>query len=91
MNKPVKSHSNDKKAVIFDLLRLDHFRAFADYWQIAACEETAVNGRWVKGPGRDLLDAVFKYEEYPRHAFASSSPKISATPRCSAVGLGPGR
>lgn len=33
------------------LIRIDHFRGFESYWAIPAYEETAVNGRWVKGPG----------------------------------------
>jgi 4-alpha-glucanotransferase len=41
-----------------DILRLDHFRAFAAYWEIAASEPTAKNGRWVAGPGRALFDAL---------------------------------
>lgn len=46
----------------FDLLRLDHFRAFAAYWEIPAGETTAVNGQWKPGPGADLfqkLQALF--------------------------------
>jgi 4-alpha-glucanotransferase len=39
-----------------DVVRLDHFRGFAAYWEIPASEPTAVNGRWVEGPG----DAVFE-------------------------------
>ncbi len=42
----------------FDLLRLDHFRAFAAYWQVPASEKTAINGRWSPGPGRKLFDAL---------------------------------
>ena len=38
-----------------DLLRLDHFRGFAAYWEVQASEETAINGRWVKGPGAALF------------------------------------
>ena len=41
-----------------DLVRLDHFRAFAAYWEIPAKEETAINGRWVDGPGGDLFGAL---------------------------------
>lgn len=41
-----------------DVLRLDHFRAFADYWSVPASEKTAINGEWKKGPGTDFLDAV---------------------------------
>ncbi|MBN1265478.1 MAG: 4-alpha-glucanotransferase [Anaerolineales bacterium] len=36
-------------------VRLDHFRGFEAYWEIPASEETAVIGRWVKGPGKELL------------------------------------
>jgi 4-alpha-glucanotransferase len=38
-----------------DYIRLDHFRGFAQFWEIPASEETAVNGRWVNGPGEDLF------------------------------------
>jgi 4-alpha-glucanotransferase len=41
-----------------DLLRIDHFRAFAGYWAVPASEKTALNGRWLPGPGRALFDAV---------------------------------
>ncbi|MFO7547791.1 MAG: 4-alpha-glucanotransferase [Acidimicrobiia bacterium] len=42
---------------MFDLVRVDHFRGFAGYWEIPASEPTAVKGRWVKAPGRELFDA----------------------------------
>ena len=45
---------------LFDIIRLDHFRGFVDYWEIPASEETAVNGRWVPGPGADFLEKVKK-------------------------------
>jgi 4-alpha-glucanotransferase len=41
-----------------DIVRLDHFRAFAAYWAVPAGERTAVHGRWRRGPGRKLFDAV---------------------------------
>jgi hypothetical protein len=34
-----------------DVVRLDHFRGFAAYWEIPADEATAVHGRWMPGPG----------------------------------------
>ncbi|MFN8009362.1 MAG: 4-alpha-glucanotransferase [Terriglobia bacterium] len=43
---------------LFDVFRLDHFRGFEAYWEIPASEKTAVNGRWVKGPGAALFDAM---------------------------------
>ncbi len=43
---------------MFDLVRIDHFRGFAAYWEIPADEPTAVRGRWVPGPGNALFDAL---------------------------------
>ncbi|MEY2412002.1 MAG: 4-alpha-glucanotransferase [Acidobacteriaceae bacterium] len=39
-----------------DYIRLDHFRGFAQFWEIPADEPTAINGRWVDGPGDDLFN-----------------------------------
>ena len=41
-----------------DLVRLDHFRGFDAYWEVAAHMPTAEVGRWVPGPGADLLLAL---------------------------------
>lgn len=41
-----------------DVVRLDHFRGFEAYWEIPASETTAVNGRWVKGPGAPFFTTV---------------------------------
>ena len=41
-----------------DVVRVDHFRGFAAYWEIPATEPTAIHGRWMPGPGRALFDAV---------------------------------
>lgn len=38
-----------------DFIRLDHFRGFAQFWEIPADEPTAINGRWVDGPGDDFF------------------------------------
>jgi len=43
---------------LFDLLRIDHFRAFEAYWQVPYGRKTAVGGAWVEGPGKDFFDAV---------------------------------
>ncbi|NWG19937.1 MAG: 4-alpha-glucanotransferase [Chloroflexi bacterium] len=43
---------------MFDIVRLDHFRGFAACWEVPASEETAMNGRWVEGPGAALFEAV---------------------------------
>jgi 4-alpha-glucanotransferase len=41
-----------------DLVRIDHFRGFAAYWEIPAGQRTAVRGRWVCGPGAKLFTVV---------------------------------
>jgi len=41
-----------------DVVRIDHFRGFYNYWEVPAEEETAVIGRWLMGPGADLFRAV---------------------------------
>ena len=43
---------------MFDYVRIDHFRGFEAYWEVPASEPTAVNGRWVKGPGKAMFQAV---------------------------------
>ena len=43
---------------LFDVLRVDHFRGFAAYWEIPASEHSAVNGRWASGPGAALFERL---------------------------------
>jgi 4-alpha-glucanotransferase len=43
---------------LVDIVRLDHFRGFAAYWEVPASEETAINGRWVPGPGSALFNKL---------------------------------
>lgn len=40
---------------LFDLIRIDHFRAFDTYWKIPAFCPTAVDGEWVEAPGYEVL------------------------------------
>jgi malto-oligosyltrehalose synthase/4-alpha-glucanotransferase len=47
-----------KNVELFDLVRLDHFRAFADYWEVPAGEDTAKKGEWKLGPGSAFLSFV---------------------------------
>lgn len=48
------------KAVLqtVDIIRLDHFRGFAGYWEVPAGNPTAEIGRWVPGPGKSFLKAI---------------------------------
>jgi 4-alpha-glucanotransferase len=43
---------------LFDLARIDHFRAFVAYWAVPARARTARGGRWRRGPGRAVFDAA---------------------------------
>lgn len=47
-----------KNLELFDILRLDHFRAFYDYWQVPATEKTAKQGTWQPGPGADFFQVL---------------------------------
>ncbi len=48
----------EKAARLYDIVRIDHFRAFDTYWAIPAGETTAINGKWEQGPGMDLWNTV---------------------------------
>ena len=43
---------------LVDTVRLDHFRGFEAYWEVPGDAETAVDGRWVKGPGVAFFEAL---------------------------------
>lgn len=43
---------------LYDVVRIDHFRGFDEYYSIPYGDETAENGKWVKGPGYDLFKAL---------------------------------
>ena len=45
---------------MYDIVRIDHFRAFSSYFSIPYGDKTAVNGEWKKGPGEDLFDVITK-------------------------------
>lgn len=43
---------------LYDIIRVDHFRGFAGYWEIPYPAETAMNGRWVPALGHEMFEAV---------------------------------
>lgn len=49
-----------KSLDMYDILRIDHFRAFDTYCSIPAADTTAVNGKWMQGPGMDFWNEVKK-------------------------------
>lgn len=48
----------DGAGKLFDVIRIDHFRGLESYWAVPYGEPTARNGRWVKGPGMDLVGVL---------------------------------
>jgi len=51
---------------LFDLIRIDHFRGFEAYWEVAATAKTAEGGHWVKAPGEALLQRLYdEFHELP--------------------------
>ena len=45
---------------LYDILRIDHFRAFSSYWEVKSEAKTARDGEWVKGPGLGFFDVLNK-------------------------------
>ena len=45
-------------AALYDVLRIDHFRAFCNYWAVPAGAGTAKAGQWLQGPGLPLLETL---------------------------------
>ena len=43
---------------LVDMVRLDHFRGFEAYWEVPAGSPNAIQGRWVKAPGLEMLDTL---------------------------------
>ncbi|WP_067141112.1 4-alpha-glucanotransferase [Oceanivirga salmonicida] len=43
---------------MYDLLRIDHFKGFSDYWEIDGNSKIANSGKWQVGVGIDLFDAI---------------------------------
>ena len=57
----------DSQLQLFDVVRIDHFRAFHDYWSVPSEEPDARSGNWEKGPGIAFFDAV--RERFPKMPF----------------------
>ncbi len=52
-----------RNAKLYDIIRIDHFRAFDTYWKIPSSCPTAVEGDWIEAPGYALFDTLFT--DYP--------------------------
>ena len=60
--------------------RIDHFRGFAGYWAVPSTAETAIDGSWRKGPGKELFDALT--EVRGSDASRNKSNQIAASSQC---------
>lgn len=56
---------------LFDVVRIDHFRAFSAYWAVPEEAETAKEGQWMPGPGMDFFRTLFA-------SFGERTPRIIA-------------
>ena len=52
---------------LYDMVRLDHFRGFEAYWSVPYGDNTAKNGKWIKGPGMSFMNAL--KEQLPELSF----------------------
>ncbi|MCF0130449.1 MAG: 4-alpha-glucanotransferase [Pseudobutyrivibrio sp.] len=64
---------------LFDVIRIDHFRGFDEYWSVPAGDTTARNGKWCPGPGMDLVGLLkekFSNIEFIAEDLGEPSPTV---------------
>jgi 4-alpha-glucanotransferase len=64
-----------------DLIRIDHFRGFEKYYEIPVGAKTAIDGRWVEGPGDrffEALSAVFGKLPFIAEDLGFITPEVHA-------------
>lgn len=47
-----------KSLELYDIVRIDHFRGLESFYCIDPLTKDAMNGQWVKAPGKELFDQV---------------------------------
>jgi len=55
----------DNALATYDIVRIDHFRAFADYWSIPGGAASAAEGQWIEGVGFDVFKLYENWQELP--------------------------
>ena len=50
-----------RAASLFDMIRIDHFRGFAQYWAVPYGSTTAKDGHWEKGPGIEFIWTIISW------------------------------
>lgn len=53
-------HRMERALQLYDAVRIDHFRALANYWSVPFEATTAEQGHWEKGPGSDFIRCLKK-------------------------------
>lgn len=69
---------------LYDLVRIDHFRGFIDFWAVPAGEQTAQNGHWERGPGKEffrLLENHFPDLPLLAENLGTITPEVNETMR----------
>ena len=69
----------DGASKLYDMLRIDHFRAFESYWAVPRDAESAKEGQWRPGPGMDLvgrLTAWFNNVSFIAEDLGSLTPQV---------------
>ncbi|MBR1659194.1 MAG: 4-alpha-glucanotransferase, partial [Oscillospiraceae bacterium] len=64
---------------LYDVIRIDHFRGFESYWSVPYGDKTARNGKWIKGPGMDLLGPLtgwFHYLDFIAEDLGYPTPEV---------------
>ena len=69
----------DGASKLFDVIRIDHFRGFESFWAVPYGAPTARNGRWIKGPGMDLVGRLtgwFSHIRFIAEDLGVPSPEV---------------
>lgn len=48
----------ERQLELTDILRIDHFRGFAAYWEVPSSHKTAEKGKWKKAPGKEFFKTL---------------------------------
>ncbi len=73
---------------LFDVIRIDHFRAFESFWAVPSTAKTAVNGKWVKAPGMELVGVLtswFNATDFIAEDLGTITPEVNALLRDSGL------
>jgi 4-alpha-glucanotransferase len=70
----------NRQLALFDLLRLDHFRALQAYWSVPGDDDTAENGRWRPSPGWGLLATLWLQQALRGRLLPGRLPMLGRLP-----------